>query len=120
MRGVKSTTATHWVTINALPSGYTLEKTYKIISLSATVSGTSMLYECTADKSVTNFISTDSACEGFTLIQKLGYIYKAYQTNTAALYRCYIYLKDHFVSSNSTCEQSFVTNEGSLGYYILS
>ena len=117
MRGINSASK-HWVTISALPSGYTLENTYKIISLSASVSNTGLLYECTADKYATNFISRNSSCEGQTLIKTLGYVYKNLETNTAMLYRCYKSGGDHFVSSNTSCTPSSL--EGPLGYYILS
>ena len=116
MRGVNSANI-HWVTKDALHSNWTLESTYKIISLNSTVSDTSMLYECTGDNYATNFITNNSNCEGYRFIQALGYIYNSLKPNTAELYRCFTG-KDHFVSSNITCMSSIY--EGSLGFYILS
>ena len=119
MRGVNPVSGVHWVTKESLPSGWLLETTYKIFSVNANVANTNMLYECTQGYWDTNFLSTDRDCEGQIYVRSLGFIYKTQQTNTAALYRCYTGT-DHFVSPSSICEQSFVTKEAVLGYYLLS
>ena len=119
LRGVNSDN-THWVTINALPSGFTLKHTYTIIGLTANVANTSMLYECTANNYNSNFITRNSTCEGQTLIQKLGYTYDNLQTNTSELYRCHKVGKDHYVSSDYTEKCVMSKIEKSLGYYIIS
>ena len=119
LRGINSVSGIHWVTKESLPSGWSVETTYKIFSVNANVANTNMLYECTQGYWNTNFLSLDRDCEGQIYVRSLGFIYNTQQTNTAALYRCYTGT-DHFVSASAICEQSFVTTEARLGYYLLS
>ena len=117
--GLNPTSNVHWVTKDALPSGWILAKSYTIFHENTNYTNTKMLYECTTNWK-TNFISARSDCEGKTLIRNLGKIYSTSMNSTSPLYRCFDLGTDHYVSSNNLCENSGDKNEGILGYYILS
>ncbi len=106
----------HYVTISQSPIGYNFELSYYLFV--SQVPNTRPLYECIT--AVANFISLDLTCEGKGTYQRTsGYIYidQSTNTNTFALYRCFISSKnDYFISTDINCEGT--TKQGLLGYQV--
>jgi hypothetical protein len=101
----------HWVSSRLPPPGFSAEQSYRL--LRDPDPAAEMLYECQAGQH--NFLSKDAACEGQMPLGPVGYIYKASQPGSVALYRCSAPGgSDHMVSPSSACEG--YTSEGLLGY----
>jgi hypothetical protein len=100
-----------------------------------------MLYECTHNNWLSNFVSTQSNCDGKgRMIRPAGYVYTSDQVDVLvnsneyalglgshaqrltlrALFKCFISENgDFFVSADQQCEQSFVRKTQLLGYFLL-
>jgi hypothetical protein len=105
------------------------------------------LYECTHNNWLSNFVSTQPNCDGKgRMIRQAGFVYASEDARVYAaaspstseyaigrhsvnynrltlnpLYKCHISdNKDFYVSSDSSCEQSFARRTQLIGYYVLS
>ncbi len=114
-RGVKGNM--HWITTRQMPSGFTAEKSWKILREEAP--DTQLVFECRVGGMAGNhtMISTDPNCENQFSMGPMGYVYKSKVSGSSEIYRCYnSSTGSHFVSSESNCEGA--TTEGLIGYAI--
>ncbi|CAF1649108.1 unnamed protein product, partial [Adineta ricciae] len=105
----------HFTTTRPLPSGYKLERTWKLFR--EYQANTKLIFECVRTHDKRNFPSIHQNCENQEAWGPLGYIYIDQSTNSRAapIYRCRSGT-DYFISPDSNCENT--TNEGLLGYVL--
>ncbi|GAA0570422.1 hypothetical protein HPO96_33315 [Kribbella sandramycini] len=79
--------------------------------------GTVPVYSCRSGAQ-DQFVSTNADCEGTSFLQTLGWIYAAPPSApSVALYRCHVPgLDDHYLSTDTGCENSKAINESRVGY----
>jgi hypothetical protein len=91
----------HFTTIHGTVPSYVYEQSHGYIGLTQT-SGTVWLYSCAAD--IDQFVSLDPACEGKTLIGRLGTVWSQAPAGTpsTAVYRCLVNAQ-RFTSTKADC-----------------
>ncbi|CAF1221216.1 unnamed protein product [Adineta steineri] len=103
----------HFSTTRPLPSGYKIERTWKLFR--EYQPNTKLIFECARTNDKRNFPSVQQNCENQDAWGPLGYIYIDQTTNPNAIpiYRCRSG-SNYFISPDSKCENTI--NEGLLGY----
>jgi hypothetical protein len=99
-----------------LPAQYRLTGNFGVVGMRQ-YAGTTALYSCQDTSGL--FSSTDAACEGATVLRRVGYLWTAAPTGVTAsaeLFRCRATRGDRFDSRDPTCEGQTV--ERSLGYVV--
>ncbi len=109
---------THWITTGAVTSSYQYERTLGSL-LSTSQVNTQLLYGCVTTGTQDHFLSSDSACNGQTVLMQEGYIYTSQPAGVATvqLYRCHLLRptgRDDYVSADPNCEG--YTTDGTLGF----
>lgn len=108
-----NSTKGHLTTSRPVPSGFIVERTWKLFREYR--NNTRLLFECQRLSDKQNFVSTRIDCENQEAWGPIGYIYLDQSTDqqTVGVYRCRAG-SDYFVSPDSKCENQ--TNEGLLGF----
>jgi len=101
----------HLATVDGAFPGYRQEGSAGLLSLVAQP-GTTPLLTCRSGDD--QFVSTDPACEGGTVLGTIGHVWTAAADGVGAgVYRC-VYERQRFVSAQATCEGHTVDRQ--LGY----
>ncbi len=106
----------HYSTVDGAPMSYRAEGIHGFLGLTQ-LPGTVPLYSCM--QGIDQFVSTNSGCEGSTVLGRLGWLYSVQPAGvqTRLLKRC-IYANQRFTSTTANCEaQTFDTD---LGYVLVS
>ncbi|MEJ3750146.1 LamG domain-containing protein [Actinomycetes bacterium KLBMP 9797] len=103
--------ADHLSTVDGTPPAYRQEGSAGLLSLVAQP-GTTPLLTCRTGGD--QFVSTDPACEGGSVLSTIGHVWTAATDGVGtAIYRC-VYAGQRFVSRSATCEGQTVDRQ--LGY----